>query len=230
VANLDLIRALDARLAGAVTDWDVAEDTGEAGELRARARKGRDALPPKAAAAATLAVGGEVPGTRARVLVYTDGGCRGNPGIGGWGSILIDPSGAKARVLVGGEPDSTNNRMEMTAALKALESLTVAGVSVEIRTDSRYLVDVGSKWLAGWKRGGWVKKDGEPLKNLDLVKALDAQIARHKVIWTWVEGHAGEPGNEYVDRLTNEAMDAIQARLSPARDETLTPSPLRLRP
>lgn len=233
VANVDLVRALDAHLAARDAEWVLAVDSVVHKALRARAKARRDALPavaPGAAPAAPGAVahGAAVPGTAARVLAYTDGGCRGNPGIGGWGAILVDPTGAKARVLVGGEPDTTNNRMEMTAALKVLESLTVAGVHVEIRTDSRYLVDVGSKWLAGWKRGGWRRKDGEPVKNLDLVQALDVQIARHKVRWTWVEGHAGEPGNELVDRLTNDAMDAIRARRDPGRDEVLVPSPLRL--
>lgn len=219
VANVDLVRRL-ADVTVGVT-WS-AVDADPA--LRARARARLDAMP--AATVAAVGVAGVAP-TGARVLVYTDGGCRGNPGIGGWGAILVDPAGAKARVLVGGERETTNNRMEMSAALQALSSLKGDGVVVEVRTDSRYLIDVASKWMPSWKRGGWKRKDGEPVKNLDLVQALDAAITRHRVRWTWVEGHAGEPGNEFVDRLTNEAMDAITAGRSPARDETLTPSPLR---
>ena len=143
-----------------------------------------------------------------RVLAWTDGGCRGNPGPGGWGFLLVDLSSGRALERRGGEAQTTNNRMEMTAAIEAL--LALKGPSeIEIRTDSRYLVDMCRQWMKGWKRRGWKKKGG-PIKNLDLVQQLDELIAVHRVTWTWVRGHAGVPGNEFADQLTNLAMDAVQ--------------------
>lgn len=168
-----------------------------------------------------------VPGTAARVLVYCDGGCRGNPGIGGWGALLVDTTTGRGRTIRGGETLTTNNRMEMTAAIAALSALQGARRSVEVRTDSKYLKDMCTTWLKGWKRAGWKRKEGE-IKNLDLVKRLDELMAVHDVKFTWVRGHSGEPGNEFVDALTNHAMDAIQAGIDPAFDERHDPAPLRL--
>ncbi len=142
------------------------------------------------------------------LVIYTDGGCRGNPGVGGWGFVLIHlPTGATLEER-GGEPNTTNNRMELSAAIRGLEALRKPGQSVEIRTDSKYLKDMAETWMKGWKRKGWTKKGGE-IKNLDLVKALDVLLAQHTVRWRWVPGHAGEPGNEHADMLTNLAMDAV---------------------
>lgn len=144
-----------------------------------------------------------------RIIAYTDGGCRGNPGPGAWAFVLIDTASGKAFERAGGEAMTTNNRMELSAALEALRALNRDGVPVEIRSDSRYTIDCCSQWMAGWKARGWTKKGG-PLKNLDLLQELDAIIPRHTVSWRWVEGHAGEPGNEHVDALLNQAMDRIQ--------------------
>jgi ribonuclease HI len=142
------------------------------------------------------------------LVAYTDGGCRGNPGIGGWGFVLIHlPTGTTLEAY-GGERRTTNNRMEMSAAIEALKSLRAPGQSLEIRTDSKYLKDMAESWMKGWKKKGWKKKGG-PIKNLDLVKELDQLLAQHDISWRWVKGHADEPGNERADALTNLAMDCV---------------------
>ncbi len=142
------------------------------------------------------------------LVAYTDGGCRGNPGVGGWGYILVHlPTGTTLEGR-GGARQTTNNRMEMTAAIEVLRSLRKPGQRLEIRTDSKYLKDMAETWMKGWKKRGWKKKGG-PIKNLDLVKELDALLAQHDVRWRWVKGHADEPGNERADALTNLAMDCI---------------------
>lgn len=165
------------------------------------------------------------PAVRSRVLAWTDGGCRGNPGPGGWGFLLVDLDGGGAVARRGGEGDTTNNRMELTAAIEALRALASPS-DIEIRTDSRLLVDTCSKWIAGWKRRGWKRKEG-PVKNLDLVQELDMLMTRHRVTWTWVEGHAGIRGNEFVDGLTNIAMDAVQRGENPAAERKYDKSPVR---
>ena len=147
-------------------------------------------------------------GGRPGLLAWTDGGCRGNPGPGGWGFLLVHLATGSALERRGGEAQTTNNRMEMTAAIEVLEALTRPS-DVEIRSDSRYLVDMCRTWMKGWKQRGWTKKGGQ-IKNLDLVKRLDELSAVHRITWTWVRGHAGDPGNEFVDLLTNLAMDSVQ--------------------
>ena len=142
------------------------------------------------------------------VIAYTDGGCRGNPGVGAWAFLLIQPSSGRALERAGGEPNTTNNRMEMRAAIEALTAIRKRGAAVLIRSDSRYLIDCCSKWIPGWKARGWKRKDGE-LKNLDLLKQLDELVAKHRLEWEWVQGHAGNQGNERVDQLANEAMDRL---------------------
>ncbi len=153
-----------------------------------------------------------------RFIAYTDGGCRGNPGVGGWGFMLIDTDTTKALERRGGEAETTNNRMEMTAAIEALKALRVKEQGLTIYTDSRYLIDCCSKWMPGWKAKGWTKKGGE-LKNVDLLKELDALLSMQKVTWQWVKGHAGDPGNERVDALANEAMDALLAGDDPVHSQ-----------
>lgn len=150
---------------------------------------------------------------RPRLLAYTDGGCRGNPGPGAWAFLLIDLASGAALERAGGEAHTTNNRMEYLAAISALESLKAPGV-VEIRTDSKLLVNTATTWMKGWKAKGWKKKGG-PIKNLDLVQRLDVLLQEHEVRWTWVKGHAGNPGNERVDELANLAMDSLQAGAAP---------------
>lgn len=142
------------------------------------------------------------------VTIYTDGACRGNPGPGGWGAVLI--SGEHERDLKGAEPLTTNNRMELTAAIRALAALK-RSCTVELFTDSEYVRKGITEWVQQWKRRDWRTADRKPVKNVDLWQALEEQIARHRVDWHWVKGHAGVPGNERADRLANEAIDEMLA-------------------
>jgi ribonuclease HI len=151
-----------------------------------------------------------------RVTIYTDGACSGNPGPGGWGVLLI--YGTARRVLQGGEPETTNNRMELMAAIMALETLT-RPCHVDLWTDSQYVRQGITEWLAGWKRNGWKTAARKPVKNDDLWKRLDEAQARHHVDWHWVKGHAGHTENEEVDGLAREGMapflDAARAKPTP---------------
>jgi len=140
------------------------------------------------------------------VVIYTDGACRGNPGPGGWGAVLT--TGAHERELSGAEAHTTNNRMELTAAIRALAALKRSCV-VSVYTDSQYVRTGVTEWLAQWKKRDWRTADRKPVKNIDLWQALDAELARHTIEWHWVKGHAGVPGNEHADRLANEAIDAL---------------------
>ncbi|MGX9351982.1 ribonuclease HI [Shimia sp. W99] len=140
------------------------------------------------------------------LFAYTDGACSGNPGPGGWGVLMRAMDGdtvLKERELSGGEPETTNNRMELMAAITALETLERAS-TITIVTDSAYVKDGITKWIHGWKRNGWKKKGG--LKNVDLWQRLDAAQARHNVTWEWVKGHAGHPENERADELARAGM------------------------
>lgn len=142
----------------------------------------------------------------AEFFAYTDGACSGNPGPGGWGALLIAREGdtvLKTRELSGGEAQTTNNRMELLAAITALETLK-SGTKITIVTDSAYVKDGITKWIHGWKRNGWTKKGG--LKNVDLWQRLDAAVASHDVTWEWVKGHAGHPENERADELARAGM------------------------
>lgn len=151
------------------------------------------------------------------IIAYTDGGCRGNPGIGGWAFLLHDRVSGQALERRGGEPHTTNNRMEMMAAIACLRALRKPGSALVIHSDSKYLIDCCQTWMPGWKARGWQRKGG-PLKNLDLLQELDSLLAAHQVRWQWVKGHAGNRGNERVDQLANEAMDAIAAGQDPASE------------
>jgi ribonuclease HI len=139
------------------------------------------------------------------VEIFTDGACSGNPGPGGWGALLR--YGSKERELFGGEKDTTNNRMELTAVIRALDTLT-RPVSVRVHTDSTYVQQGLTKWIHGWKKNGWKTKAREPVKNADLWQLLEAAAARHEVQWQWVKGHAGHEGNERADALANKGVDA----------------------
>jgi ribonuclease HI len=143
-----------------------------------------------------------------RVIIHTDGGSRGNPGPGGWGAIL-EWNGHR-RELKGGEAHTTNNRMELLAAIVALETLKRPCV-VQLHTDSQYLRQGITEWINRWKRNGWRTADRKPVKNADLWQRLDAATARHKISWHWVRGHSGHDLNERADQLANEAMDEIMA-------------------
>ena len=142
----------------------------------------------------------------AELFAYTDGACSGNPGPGGWGVLMRAMDGAKIvreRTLNGGAGETTNNRMELMAAISALEVLERTSV-ITVITDSAYVKDGITKWIHGWKRNGWKKKGG--LKNVDLWQRLDAAQAQHNVTWEWVKGHAGHPENERADELAREGM------------------------
>jgi len=142
------------------------------------------------------------------VEIYTDGACRGNPGPGGWGVLL--KAGRHEKTLYGGAESTTNNRMELTAAIRALEALTRSS-EVVLHTDSRYVMDGIESWLPNWKRRGWKTAAKKPVKNQDLWQALDAQAARHTIRWVWVKGHSGDPGNEKADELANRGIDELDA-------------------
>ena len=137
------------------------------------------------------------------VTIYTDGACSGNPGPGGWGAILT--SGAHRKELSGGEAATTNNRMELMAAISALEALK-GTCRVELYTDSNYVKDGIGKWIHGWKRNGWKTADKKPVKNAELWQRLESARAKHDVTWHWVKGHAGHPDNERADELAREGM------------------------
>ena len=140
------------------------------------------------------------------VTIYTDGACRGNPGPGGWGALLI--SGETRKTLSGAAAATTNNRMELTAAIEALRALR-RPVQARLFTDSRYVCTGVSEWLPQWKQRGWKTADRKPVKNVDLWQALEAAAAPHRIEWLWVRGHAGNPGNEAVDALANAAIDQM---------------------
>lgn len=140
------------------------------------------------------------------VTIYTDGACRGNPGPGGWGAVLFYKD--KSKELYAGEKQTTNNRMEMMAAIMALESLT-RSCKVTLNTDSQYLLKGITEWLANWKRRGWKTAAKKPVKNDDLWRRLDAAISKHDINWVWVKGHSGNPGNELADQLANKAIDEL---------------------
>lgn len=137
------------------------------------------------------------------VIIYTDGACSGNPGPGGWGALL--KSGPHEKELSGGERSTTNNRMELMAVIEALRTLRKP-VRAVVYTDSQYVQKGISEWIHGWKRKGWKTAGGDPVKNVDLWQALDAEARLHQIEWRWVKGHAGHPENERVDRLARDAI------------------------
>ncbi|HEY5603329.1 MAG TPA: ribonuclease HI [Gammaproteobacteria bacterium] len=140
------------------------------------------------------------------VEIFTDGACRGNPGPGGWGVVLRYNSTEKT--LYGAEDDTTNNRMELMAAIMALESLK-RPCQVSLTTDSKYVRDGISDWINNWKKRGWKTANKEPVKNMELWQRLDKASQRHKIDWHWVKGHSGHPGNELADLLANQAIDEL---------------------
>lgn len=140
------------------------------------------------------------------VLIYTDGACRGNPGPGGWGVLMR--CGTDEKTFSGAEKDTTNNRMELTAALMALKRLK-APCQIALYTDSQYVQKGITLWLANWKKRHWKKADGKPVKNADLWEALEKATHRHEIRWHWVRGHAGHPENERADALARDAIDNL---------------------
>jgi ribonuclease HI len=140
------------------------------------------------------------------VIIYADGACKGNPGPGGWGAWIR--MGDHSKELCGGEPITTNNRMELTAAIRALQALKRT-CDVRIYTDSVYVQKGMTEWIDGWKKRGWRTADKKPVKNDDLWQELDAIASQHKVEWRWVKGHAGDPGNERADALANQGVAQV---------------------
>ena len=148
------------------------------------------------------------------LFAYTDGACSGNPGPGGWGVLLVARDGdtvLKERALKGGEPDTTNNRMELLAAIAALESLTRAS-DITVVTDSAYVKNGVTEWIHGWKRNGWKTSTKKPVKNADLWQRLDTARTRHQVRWEWIKGHAGHPENERADELARAGMKPFKPK------------------
>jgi ribonuclease HI len=145
----------------------------------------------------------------AALMIHTDGACRGNPGPGGWG-VLLNWNGT-AKELSGSEPDTTNNRMELTAVIMALAALK-RPTPATVQTDSQYVIKGITEWLPAWKARGWRTADRKPVKNQDLWEKLDQLVGQHSLTWQWVKGHSGDPGNERVDELANLAIDAMLAQ------------------
>ena len=144
------------------------------------------------------------------VIIHTDGACKGNPGPGGWGAIL-QTGGGPEKELWGGEPNTTNNRMELMAAIAALEVLK-RPCRIDLHTDSKYVMQGITEWIRGWKARGWVTADKKPVKNADLWRRLDEARARHDVTWRWVKGHAGHELNERADALANRGVEEMRGR------------------
>ena len=141
---------------------------------------------------------------RNRIDIWTDGACRGNPGPGGWGALMVN--GKHRKEIYGGEPDTTNNRMELRAAIEALNALKRSS-EVRLHTDSTYVKDGLTKWIHNWKRNGWRTAAKKPVKNADLWQALEEAAERHRIEWVWVKGHSGDPGNEKADELARLGAD-----------------------
>ena len=138
--------------------------------------------------------------------IFTDGACKGNPGPGGWGAVIR--YGKHEKEISGSDPDTTNNRMELSATIQALKIL-IEPCEVKLHTDSRYVIDGITKWIHGWQRNGWKNASKQPVSNIDLWHDLIEATARHQVEWIWVKGHNGHPENERADRLASDASDAI---------------------
>jgi ribonuclease HI len=143
------------------------------------------------------------------IEIWTDGACSGNPGPGGWGALLR--MGAHEKELYGGDPATTNNRMEMMAVIEALNALKKPS-KVTLNVDSTYVKDGQTKWIKGWKRNGWKTADKKPVKNQDLWMAMEEACARHEITWKWVKGHAGDEGNERADALARQGTDEARGR------------------
>lgn len=141
-----------------------------------------------------------------KVEIYTDGACKGNPGVGGWGALLI--AGKNEKELFGGEKETTNNRMELTAVIQALGVLK-RPCHIILHTDSQYVLKGITEWIKGWKAKGWKTASRAPVKNVDLWQALDQAQSVHTIEWRWVRGHTGDPGNEHADQLANRGVESV---------------------
>jgi ribonuclease HI len=145
------------------------------------------------------------------VEMWTDGACKGNPGVGGWGVWMR--SGGHERELFGGEKLTTNNQMELQAVIEGLKALTKP-CAVTLHVDSSYVMNGMKTWIAGWKKNGWKTSAKKPVKNVELWQALDAEVERHEIVWVWVKGHSGDVGNDRADELANKGVDMVRAGAS----------------
>lgn len=141
------------------------------------------------------------------IIIYTDGACRGNPGPGGWGAVL--ESGSHYKELYGAAYNTTNNRMELTATIEALKAIKSPGRKIKLYTDSVYVKNGITQWMKNWKNNGWKTAAKKPVKNTDLWELLDQAQQQHEIVWCWIKGHAGHPGNEKADQLANRAIDEL---------------------
>ena len=141
-----------------------------------------------------------------QIKIYTDGACKGNPGVGGWGALLV--AGQREKELFGGEKETTNNRMELMAVIQALSALK-RPCQITLYTDSQYVLKGITEWIDGWKAKGWKTASKAPVKNVDLWQALDAARTTHQIEWCWVRGHTGHPGNERADQLANRGVESV---------------------
>ncbi|MDB6172861.1 MAG: Ribonuclease [Chthoniobacteraceae bacterium] len=161
-----------------------------------------------------------------KIIIHTDGGCEGNPGPGGWGAVLA--YGEKRKEISGGEPATTNNRMELLAAIRALEALT-APCEIDLFTDSVYLRDGVTKWMKAWKARSWMTVQKQPVKNVDLWRALDAAAKPHQINWCWLKGHAGHVDNERCDVLAKSAIGEVRRMHRPDQLKALVAEFIRAR-
>ena len=143
-----------------------------------------------------------------KIEIYTDGACKGNPGVGGWGALLV--AGEKEKEMCGGEKETTNNRMELMAVIQALGALK-RPCHITLHTDSQYVLKGITEWITGWKAKGWKTASKAPVKNVDLWQALDAAQSTHEIEWRWVRGHTGHHGNERADQLANRGVEKVLA-------------------
>lgn len=234
IQDLDAVRRLAAVCKGRELSWSAGNTEGTGlKEVGANARAAAEACDPAGARwMPTVELPDDV-----ELVGWTDGGCRKNPGPGGWGFVLIHVKSGVTLLKRGGEANTTNNRMELSALLELLATISRPGVAVEVRADSKYVIQTATEWMPNWKRKGWTRGKNErgevqEVANLDLVKALDEAIIRHKVRFVWTKGHSGDPGNELADSLCNHAMDDVQRGAEPASSERResTPFPVSVRP
>ncbi len=156
-----------------------------------------------------------LPITKKNINIYTDGSCLGNPGPGGWAALLVYQG--RQKMISGQEPDTTNNRMELTAVIKALSALKES-CSIELFTDSKYVMDGALQWMENWKKKHWVNSKKQPVKNVDLWQCLDEKMQQHQIVWHWVKGHSGHDENERVDDEARRQAEIIQAKLMKESD------------
>lgn len=228
LAHLDLLQQLHQHQPRRTLAWkvDPRRTSSHAKDVKQLARRTAERNPVPELEASARPAAEYAPLTGAPTVLWADGGSR--PSGGGWGFVLVHlPTGTTLEGS-GAEPEATNNRMELTAVIEGLRSVQRDGALVEVRTDSRLVVQTAAAWLASWKRRGWTKADGEPPANLDLVQQLDAQLQRVRARFTWVRGHAGEPGNEHVDRLATEAIRRLREGMNPRYSRRLTEPPFTL--